>query len=169
MEIRRAQDGEAQVIAKVHVASWQGAYRGLIPDEILDGLSVERRAQWWSQAIKDPEIDVFVSLDEAGRIVGFASIQASRDADAPEATGELTTIYLLPEWWGRGRGRALLETCLDRARQRGFARVTLWVLDSNQRARRFYEKAGFTTDGASKTETVAPGVVLEEVRYCRDL
>lgn len=62
-----------------------------------------------------------------------------------------------------------METCLDRARQRGFARVTLWVLDSNQRARRFYEKAGFTTDGASKTETVAPGVVLEEVRYCRDL
>ncbi len=169
MEVRLAKDGDAPVIAEVHVASWQGAYRGLLPDEFLDGLNVERRAQWWTQAINDPEIDVFVSLDDAGRIVGFASVQKSRDPDAPEGTGELTTIYVLPEWWGRGHGRALMEASLGRARERGFGRVTLWVLNTNQRARRFYEKAGFTTDGAQKSEAVAPHVVLEVVRYCRDL
>ena len=54
VEVRQAIDGDAQAIAEVHVASWQGAYRGLLPDALLDGQSVERRAQWWTQAIANP-------------------------------------------------------------------------------------------------------------------
>ena len=117
----------------------------------------------------EPEIDAFVCSNEAGSIVGFGSLQGSRDANAPEKAGELTTLYVLPEWWGRGCGRALMEAILERARGRCYLCVTLWVLDSNQRARRFYEKAGFAADGAKKTETVSEGVVLHEVRYRLDL
>lgn len=169
MEVRRAKADDAQAIAEVHVATWQGAYRGLLPDAYLAGLSVERRAHWWSRALADPEIDIFVGSNETGSVVGFASLQGSRDADDLEETGELTTIYVMPEAWGRGLGRALMEAILDRARQRGFRCVTLWVLDANQRARRFYEKLGFSTDGAEKTETPTEGVVLLEVRYRLDL
>src|SRR5690625_4211513 len=104
MVVRRANPSDARVIAEVHVASWHVAYRGLLPDEYLAGLSVERRVRMWTQILTDPDVDVFVSLDADTRVVGFASLQASRDSDATENTGEITAIYVLPDEWGCGFG-----------------------------------------------------------------
>jgi len=41
--IRPATPEDARAIAEVHVASWRYAYRGLLPDDVLDRLSVEER------------------------------------------------------------------------------------------------------------------------------
>lgn len=166
MQIRLAVPSDATHIASVHVRSWQGAYRGLLPDQLLDRLSVERRAAWWSEAIGVAALDVYVVLDQKESIVGFASLQLTRDNDAPPGTAELTTLYVLPDFWGKGYGRALMEAVLQKAKERGYASISLWVLESNVRARRFYEIAGFRPDGAVKTETWQ-GVVLPEVRYVR--
>lgn len=80
--VRQARESDAPAIAEVHVASWRGAYRGLLPDEYLAGLRVERRTHMWSQILADPDVDVFVSLDKRECLVGFASLQISRDSDA---------------------------------------------------------------------------------------
>lgn len=169
MAVRRADGSDAESIAEVHVRSWQGAYRGLLPDDYLQSLSVERRTRMWTHILADPRVDVFVALNAQGQIVGFATLQVSRDSDAVKATGEVTAIYVLPSEWGRGIGRALMEAALKRARERGFRCVTLWVLAANNRARRFYEKAGFVRDGAEKTDTLSHSIVLQEVRYRIDL
>lgn len=98
-------------------------------------------------------------------MVGFASVGPCRDPDRPGA-GELYAIYLLPEAWGCGVGRELIIAGLDVLAGFKFAEATLWVLDTNARARRFYETAGWVIDDASRVEE-GFGFPIPEVRYRR--
>ncbi len=77
------------------------------------------------------------------------------------------TLYALPEVWGRGVGRALWQADLGALRERGYFEVTLWVLDGNERALSFYEAAGFTADGTTKTEQWRDGLEILERRMTR--
>jgi GNAT superfamily N-acetyltransferase len=98
-------------------------------------------------------------------VVGFASHGPARD---DSAVGELFTIYVLPDRWGAGAGQALMRETLARLRARGFGEAVLWVLEDNPRTRRFYELAGWQTDGGV-TEQEWLGLVVREVRYRIDL
>lgn len=169
MRVRAAEPADARPIAVVHVASWQGAYRGLLPDAFLAGLSVDRRQVMWSELLQDAAQSIHVAEETDESVIGFASHGASRDEDAPPDTGELGAIYLHPDHWRHGYGTALLAAVLEGSRNRGFKRLTLWVLESNERARRFYEGAGFVVDGSEKVESRPGGVTLRECRYGRDL
>jgi GNAT superfamily N-acetyltransferase len=150
--VRPATREDAREIAEVHVASWRHAYRGLLPDDYLEKLSVdEREAQrlaWFADP--SPATGVLVAED-AGRVVGFATFGPSRDDDALEGTGEVPAIYVDPQVLGTGVGRDLFEAVTVALRSAGFARATLWVLEANGLARRFYEKAGWSWDGAVST------------------
>jgi GNAT superfamily N-acetyltransferase len=150
LRIRRATPEDARSVAEVHVGSWRHAYRGLLPDEYLDRLSVDDREAMWREAFGEPASGAFVA--EAGdRIVGFASFGPSRDEDASADIGEIPAIYVEPSVLGAGVGRELISAATDALRERGYRRATLWVLEANERARRFYEKAGWTWDGAVST------------------
>jgi ribosomal protein S18 acetylase RimI-like enzyme len=159
--VRPAGVEDANAIAGIHVRSWQAAYRGLIPDDVLDGLSVERRTETWRGwlATASP-VAVWVAEEEGGRIVGFVSAGPSEDRDA----AEIQAIYVEPDRSGRGIGRALLRRAVDELRAGGHAEVVLWVLDGNDRAQRFYEAAGWRADGGAKVEAME-GVDLSQVRY----
>lgn len=100
-------------------------------------------------------------MDE--RVVGFA-----RAIPLENETAEITTIFVEPDHWGQGIGRQLLELVIHRLRAQGFSAITLWVLELNQRARRFYEAAGFYAAGDTKTSD-SEGIMLEEVRYLKCL
>jgi GNAT superfamily N-acetyltransferase len=100
-------------------------------------------------------------------LLGFASYSPSRDSDAdPSRVGEIGAIYLLPGAWGKGIGRRLMEATLSCLATAGFAQVTLWVLDSNVRARRFYEAGGWCADGGQKFDE-SRGFPITQVRYRR--
>ena len=102
-------------------------------------------------------------------IVGWTSFGASRDADAPANTGEIMAIYLAPEAWSSGVGRALWLAALDRMTAQGFTTVTLWVIAGNARAIRFYTAAGFAAEPLSLKTFTLGGVLLEEIRYGRTI
>lgn len=162
MVLRLSEPGDADSIARVHVLSWQWAYRGLMPDEHLDSLSIEQQAaarRTWMERGNRP----IVALVD-GEVVGFCDQGRARDHDASPATGEVQAIYLLPEVAGRGVGLALWRAALKALRQAQFEHVTVWVLDGNARARRFYERAGMVEDGAVKVDE-RHGFPLREVRY----
>ena len=107
---------------------------------------------------------VLVAEDEA-RIVGFSSFGPVRDEEENRLlTGEIYAIYLLEDFWNRGIGRTLIENALTALERDGFGSVKVWVLETNQRARSFYEKLGFKTDGLRKTEK-REGFELREIRY----
>ncbi|WP_409466269.1 N-acetyltransferase family protein [Amycolatopsis sp. GA6-003] len=165
-EIRPATPSDAAGIATVHVASWQAAYAGLLPDDFLSALSIETRERFWASNLADPSRPhTILTARVANEVIGFAVFGPSRDDDATPKTGELSSIYLLPSEWGRGTGRALHEECL-RSLSTRFETATLWVLSTNTRARAFYERAGWVPDGKTKVETMSDGAVtLEEVRY----
>ena len=168
-KVRRATRDDAPAIGLVHVLSWQSAYRGQMPDDFLDNLDVENRTQTWIQATQRPERDVFVAEDEEGHIAGFCDLAASGDSDADSSTGEITAIYVHPGKWKKGFGAVLLSSAIDRARERNYGQVTLWVLETNRRARAFYESFGFDADGGQKTEHHSGGFSLHEVRYRLEL
>ena len=170
MRVRPADAADAAAIATVHVASWQGAYRGLLPDGYLDGLDVARWTAGWQRVLGDPvpgRVTLVAETDD-GRPVGFADVMPSRDADAAPGTGEITSIYALPDRWGTGVGRALMAAAEAALRKGGCRAATLWVLRDNERARRFYDRAGWVPDGTEKTDELA-GVPVVEVRYRRVL
>ena len=148
----------------MHVRSWQAAYRGQVPDSYLEGLSVAKRGLMWTEILKDQMRGVLVAEDEA-RIVGFSSFGPVRDEGENRLlTGEIYSIYVLEEFWKRGIGRTLMENSLTALERDGFGSVKVWVLETNQRARSFYEKFGFKTDGLRKTEK-REDFELREIRY----
>ena len=151
MEIRDARPGDEAQVADVHVRAWKTAYRGLLPDEYLDALTPEHRApgyRFGASGARDPQ--TLLALDGEA-LLGFATFGPSRDADTPGA-GELFALYVDPSRWRAGAGRALLQATRERLHARGHAEATLWVLDGNEQAERFYAADGWSRDGASRWE-----------------
>jgi ribosomal protein S18 acetylase RimI-like enzyme len=156
MLVRDATPEDAEAIAGIHVRAWQVAYAHVFPPERLAGLDEAARARRWREGLES-DWSALVTED----LSGFVSVGPSRDE---EGEGELYAIYVSPENWGTGRGRILMEAALAALREAGFEEATLWVLDDNPRARRFYEAAGWYTDGATKEDEFLDTPV-SEVRY----
>lgn len=166
-EVREGTVADAAAIAAVHDRSWQQAYRGIAPDELLDNLDQVARTERWHGTLERDEGRVLVAeLD--GEVVGVVHVLASRDAEAGPRCGEIEAIHLDPRVWDRGIGRALMEAALAHLADEGFSEVTLWVLVGNERAMRFYDRCGFAPDGAERIND-GRGVPLAEVRYRRPL
>lgn len=151
--------------------AWQVAYRGQLPDDFLDALSseIEQRTAFWERAIRGASArrqHQLVALD-GERVVGFVTFGPHEPVEDPNV-GELYAIYLDPAYWGRGYGRALFSAAERGLKADGYAAATLWVLETNARARRFYEIAGWVADGGTKTEQRG-AIELREVRYRREL
>lgn len=171
MRIRSAVIEDAAQIAAVHVRSWQGAYRGLMPQEYLDGLNQARRTEMWvrvTSSVNGTDSGVLVAEDETA-VRGFVAFGPTRDEGEDRArTGEISSIYAEPDEWGTGCGRQLMSAALEALAAAGYQQVTLWVLDTNARARRFYEAASFHFDGAKQLDE-RDGFSLNELRYRRPL
>jgi GNAT superfamily N-acetyltransferase len=163
MILRPAEPADAAAVARVHVRSWQIAYRGLLPDEYLDGLQAEERVPHYSFGDRRPGQPATTVAIEGGEIGGFATTGPSRDLDRAGG-GELYALYVDPTRWDRGVGRALMRDSRERLAQAGFPDAHLWVLTGNARAERFYRLDGWTPDGARRPEELW-GVVVSEIRY----
>lgn len=170
--IRPATADDADAIGQLHVRSWQSAYRGTIPQDYLDGLDPAARSRVWRRILAEDDPSrggTLVAAAEGGGITGFASFGPSRDDDTdPQVTGEVFAIYADPAAWGTGTGSVLMGGAVAALARLGYAEATLWVLDANERARRFYALAGWTEDGGTKTDG-SRGFDITEVRYRRTL
>jgi GNAT superfamily N-acetyltransferase len=161
---RPAAAADLAAVCEVRVRTWQAAYRGLVPQPYLDAMSPAAEADRRRPSFPRPGEHV---AEAGGRVVGWAAIGPYRDehGDAPTpGCGEVGAIYVLPDWQGRGVGRALMGYALDDLRRQRLVPVLLWVLAGNAQACRFYERAGFRPDGATHDYEIG-GVTLPEVRY----
>jgi GNAT superfamily N-acetyltransferase len=184
--IRAGSAAHAAQIAAVQREAWFAAYEGVIAPEVIDRVTTPDNGARVRQSFRTrPWQRMLVAVDPAAvdpaasGTVGYASFGPEMDVlTAPwphplTADGEggrvaeLYALYVRPAWWSTGTGRALMERVLARSAAAGYRSITLWVLRDNQRARRFYERAGFAPDGATNVLTGLGGVI--EVRYRRDL
>ena len=171
MQIRRAELDDCAAIAAIHARTWQATYRGVMPQDYLDGLDPARqrgRLAARPRRHRAPGESTLVA-DVDGRIVGFATWVRRVTAMPPRRTvTALRSIYVDPNRWDSGAGRALMIASLPALRESGFQQGVLWVLVQNERARRFYEAGGWRADGSAKHED-SFGVEVDEVRYRRVL
>ncbi len=176
--VRLAAVEDAARLGQIHVVTWRRAYSGLVPEDYLDSLDEATSSRRWTEGLStgggegrwfDRSSVVHVAADEHEVIQGFIAVGTLRDAADGEAhLGEVRALYVDPAAWDNGYGRALLAAGQAALVERGFGVAALWVLESNARARRFYEKAGWTaTEWVRVDERIGPP--LSEVRYEREL
>lgn len=169
VKLRPARPGDAAAIARVHVETWRAAYAGIVPDAYLVSMTEAKQALQWNNMIRRAVPPEAVLVAEAtdlpgGRIVGFGSCGRARKRPG---SGEVFTLYVAPDWQGRGIGRLLLEALLARLHRRGLNEAVVWVLRDNP-ARFFYEALGGRRVAEGKERFAS--VELEECAYTwRDL
>ena len=148
MEIRYVRpDDSLLAISNIYERSWKYAYQNIIPQDYLDSIPTGR----WANSITKNGMKSLV-------LIGKSRWEKYSDY------GEIVSIYLLPEYIGKGYGASLLEKCVEELKNLGFDRILLWVLEENSRARSFYERNGFTCSGEYMNDTIG-GKELKEVMY----
>jgi GNAT superfamily N-acetyltransferase len=167
VRIRAAIPGDAPAIARVHVEAWRESYRGLVPEHVIEVLSVNRNVGMWAAILAGGHASIVHVVERLGivadvpELVGFGSATDARSAELG-ASGEITAIYLLESVKRLGIGRILLNGLLGALAERGHRSAGLWALVDNHSTRRFYEALGgrpgpprLVTDGPTDMHEIA--------------
>lgn len=170
MNIRNAIKDDAASIAKAHIEAWCSGYKGIMPDEYLNSLSVELRTKEWQEALtkSSPGINLVVEYNNV--VSGFCVYGPARDKDISSPNvGELVALNILPNAWGMGLGSELVKHVIESATKKKWKLLYLWVIKENTRARKLYESMGFEVEGNEKVDTELTGCKLQEIRYVKKL
>ena len=157
--IRLATPNDAPEMARIHVASWQETYRGVMSDETLDDPEfVSKRERFWTIGLTDERFAHHrIAVAECGgQLIGIAQSASPTDDDASWSQ-QLNVLYVLASAHGTGAGVGLLDAVISQSEA-----AALWVADPNPRAQAFYRKNGFVPDGSSKEE-----YGIKEIRMVR--
>ncbi|MEU3505708.1 GNAT family N-acetyltransferase [Streptomyces hundungensis] len=170
VHLREMDYADIEAVSTIRVRGWQAACAGIVPQTYLDAMTVEgdagQRRQWSSQPERKSRD--LVALGDR-RPVGWICFGPHRgEILSLERVGEVHALYISPDLIGQGIGRTLLGEAHAQMKGQGFETSALWVLYDNQRARRFYERAGDKADGAAQDD-VYDGITLTELRYQRVL
>jgi ribosomal protein S18 acetylase RimI-like enzyme len=150
-------------IRSIRIRGWQVAYR-----HIFDPVELDRIEPNWArfqyELDRPPAGRTTFVAELEDLVVGFSLVGPSRDE---RGVGELYAIYVDPDTWSRGAGQGLIGRAETRLAE-DYEEATLWVLEANDRARSFYERAGWTPDG-TRGFFERPGFAAPEVRYRKPL
>jgi ribosomal protein S18 acetylase RimI-like enzyme len=169
-EIRPLTDADIDALAEVHVRTWQSAYAGIVPAEVLDALDpavwAERRRSW----PVPPGASTLVAEDD-GTLIGFANfgpgrVEQTGSDEYDMSAGELYAIYVDPGRQRGGAGKLLFMAAKEGLAKAGFPEMRLWVFEENHPARRFYERMGMAPTGERQHYTPRGSTAeLPEIRY----
>ena len=143
MRVREATRADAAAIARLHLDNWRMAYRGIVPDDLLDAITEGSRQKHWDGVLAEPggAEFVYVAEDADGRLLGIASGGPEVGGD-PQYQGELYVLHVRPDAQGQGIGRTLMRAVAERLAADGITDLLVWMLRENHSARRFYATLG---------------------------
>ena len=144
-ELRATNAGDADAIAGIAVRTWHDAYAGIAHPQTLAERDLASQAERWRARLRSRDTETVVA-ELGGRIVGYATVGPSDDADADGGTGALLALYVDPPFQRAGHGTRLLVDAVARLRRGGYAGATLWVFADYAPARRLYERHGWAVD-----------------------
>ena len=163
VQIRRAQNGDDETLARIQTESWKAAFADIVPAELLaQCTSLERAGKMYARLLSERRGNGYI-LELDGKPHCIAWWDATREKDMP-GTAELICIHSLRDNWHKGYGSRMIERVLADAKSAGYARIMLWVFDRNVRAIRFYEAHGFAASGRKQ-----PAFGAVEEMYIREL
>lgn len=165
--VRAATLDDAGDIERIRIAGWRTAYAGIVPQPYLDSMRLDEdtiAARRFRMASNPPEVRTLISYGGESP-VGF--VVYGPDRDVPSA-GEIYALYVDPDAWSRGHGRALLGQAVRDLAADGYPEAGLWVLEGNAHARAFYERFGLSPTGQGQRFEVGD-VGVPEVRYAMRL
>ena len=165
MKIREMTEDDAHEVARIHTASWQHAYKGIMSDSFLLNIDTKKREENWKKGFTEGPKIIRLVLEDSGQMKAFACGFHNRHQDKlPACDCELWAIYADPKAVGLGYGHKIMDAYMYELKSRAFKNMCVWVLKDNKRARKFYEQSGGTlTDQSIFTEI--GGESLEEVSY----
>ena len=166
IEVVSAVPDDALAIAEVHLAAWQAGYCGIVAAEALAAMSVAQWERIWRTTLLEEGPKVFIARVEH-QVAGWIAVGPSRDEDAVSDLGELWAINVRAEHWSCGVGRALWNRGGQCLAARGMRAATLWVLDGNHRAIRFYRALGIEDEPAIEGHRLIGGTRYRQFRYRR--
>jgi ribosomal protein S18 acetylase RimI-like enzyme len=145
LTVRTVVASDGPELARIHARAWQAAYDALMSPEFLDEVA-QSRPGMWERVLGDPDRPpVYAGLDSAGAVAGFLALALpSRDGDG---AAEVAALNIDPDAWGQGIGTALMRAGVAHCAGAGYDTATLWVVEGNTRAMRFYERLGWEYDG----------------------
>jgi ribosomal protein S18 acetylase RimI-like enzyme len=138
--IRPARAEDAKAIAGIEMETWRVTYPGMLPDNVLVGMSERRLAASWVGLLRRWPRDVLVAIDPREGIIGFGHCGPQRGV-AIDFAGEIFTLYVATDHQGKGVGRRLLLALFARLHDSGCDSALVWVIRANP-ARFFYERFG---------------------------
>ena len=164
--VRAARRADIEAIARLHIASWHAAYRPLVPGDLLDAQDLDERRELFTRRFDDG-MRFFVD-DSEGALRGFVSVGPALDDDLdPLRVWTIHNLHVSPELRGRNLGAALLDAATRAAAKAGAEAITLWVIEENAAARRFYERHGMQCDGRVKIDRLLGAFHVMEIRYAK--
>ena len=162
--IRKAQSEDFTDIAKIHFKSWHDAYLSLLPELYINNKNnLSEKTKMWQELINHPDVIIWIAYDANHKSVGFIGYFAKNNSY------EITTLYVLSEYHGRGIGTKLMKTSLQAIL--GFninANFCLWVLEDNAPAIHFYKKFGFVCNG-EKSEEYYKDMQIVDIKMIRKI
>lgn len=147
--LRTARPSDSDALATVFIDAWEGGYRGVVDDAVIDAWVHDDVALWLQQLVLNPEVRTIVAEGPSGEVVGFAAY--GNDEDEP-ASGHLFSLYVSTKTSGQGIGRLLLSRVIEELDPVSSRPITLWVFEENDRARRLYQSLGFEPEGERRVE-----------------
>ena len=157
--LRPAVIGDAPTLAYIQTQAWKAAFGDILTSEVLTQATNLDESENMYRYVLDQRL-AHVSLQCVDGIPqGITAWSKNRDNLGVD-TAELICIHSLPQFWGQGYGSHMIQHVLEEAKSAGYVRLVLWVFESNERARRFYEKHGFCP-----TDRVKETLGAKEVMY----
>jgi len=140
---RYAKREDAGAIAELFATSWKNAYCGIIPYQQLNATIHRRDENWWKTALSKDRNPILMMVDD--QIIGYATICKARDISSTHLSqhvGEITELYLDPDYQGVGFGRQLFSAAWSELKKSNLNELIVWALSDNNKACDFYENLG---------------------------
>ena len=134
-------DADFVSASSIYAASWKEAYKNILSDGFLNTIRPDNWVERFNDNYHTRRFMIAI-INDGQKDIGAGGYGVSRDY-SDGTWGEITSIYFLPEAWGSGYAKQLMDFMMSELGNMGCGRVHLWVVRENARACRFYEKYGF--------------------------
>ena len=138
MNIREANAEDMELIANLYVMNWKKTYVGLLPDNFLNGLTVNDGINKWQKYLTKEKHRIFVAYENEN----FLGFSACKEDEELKNCLYLDSLHVSESSRGKGVGTKLINTVGSYAYIKGYEHMSICIVKGNDNAKRIYEKMG---------------------------